>query len=1287
MSRRTALAHLFALLCWTCFLFVLGTGTASANCGSVGYGPGQGASSSVSQVGEQCRSTTVKASIVVAAAGGTATVAGTAVALAAGRSAAAEAAEEAAATEELAETVAEGGSRNRPAPAPTARADPELAARDTTAQPECEDPVDPITGDVIVRKTDVTLPGLLSLVVSRAHLSSYRSGGWFGPTWASTLDQRLELDGEGAALTLADGRILLYPLPEPDRPVLPVTGERLPLTWDGRPGGAMRVTDQDSGDVLEFAPPGAAASVPYVLPLRGISDRNGHRVDVDRTPDGAPTAMRHSGGYHLAVETAGGRITALSLAGTVLVRYGYDAAGHLTEVADSSGRPMRWSYDAEGRITGWADRNGTWYRYHYDAQGRCVRTEGSDGVQSGSFAYAPAHRTTVHTDARGHRTTYRYNRAHLVTEVIDPLGGTTRTDWDRQRRMTSRTDPLGRTTAFTYDAEGRPAAVVRPDGHAARTVHDARGLPVQVHAPDGALWQQAHDERGNLVAVTDPAGATTRLTRDAQGRPVALTDPLGATSRIRCDAAGLPVEITDPLGGTTRYERDAFGRVVTATDPVGAVTRFSWTPEGRLLRRTDPDGSEERWTYDAEGNTTAHTDASGATTTWTYGPFDRPVSCTRPDGSRLAVAYDAALRPVQVTDPQGLTWSYGYDPAGRLTTETDFDGRTQRYTFDAAARLTGRTNAAGQSVTYSYDILDNVTEVAGEAGRTSYAYDLGGRLRQASGPDGVIDLAYDACGRVTAETVDGRTLTTVRDAAGRPVGRTTPTGATTAYAYDPAGRVTSLTASGHVLRFGHDAAGRETRRGIGEAVALDQTWDPLGRLTGQTLTGSSGTVQSRGYRYGAGHRLVGIEDSATGPRSFELDPVGRITAVRAGDRTERYAYDAAGNQTDASWPDRRPGQEAAGPRTYQGTRVTSAGRIRYEYDAQGRLVLRRRTRLSHKPDTWRYEWDAEDRLTGVTTPDGTRWRYRYDPLGRRSAKERLDAAGAVVERVDFTWDGPLLVEQTTGRVVLTWDHDGVRPLAQTERITAADAPQQVVDERFFAIVTDLVGTPTELVDETGAVAWRALSTLWGATTWPPGSTAHTPLRFPGQYADPETGLHYNVFRYYDPETARYTSPDPLGLAPSPNPAAYVGNPLAACDPLGLEGCAAAEAPGGLYRRTSNTGPFKGLQVPMQKRVVLKTARAAGVDLSGVRIRINRQAELIGKGLYGHTTSDGRVITFYPDAFTSMEDLVRTIGHERTHVMQAQIYGEAPSTDVERVWERAAYDIEYQFWDYYNGRLG
>ncbi|MFH8612073.1 hypothetical protein ACH4D5_31770 [Streptomyces sp. NPDC018029] len=175
--------------------------------------------------------------------------------------------------------------------------------------------------------------------------------------------------------------------------------------------------------------------------------------------------------------------------------------------------------------------------------------------------------------------------------------------------------------------------------------------------------------------------------------------------------------------------------------------------------------------------------------------------------------------------------------------------------------------------------------------------------------------------------------------------------------------------------------------------------------------------------------------------SFDLDLTGRPRQVTAENWTEEYAYDAAGNQTQAQWPDEVHRREGRGERTYEGTRLLTAGRIRCEYDAAGRTVLRQKNRLSRKPDTWRYTWDAESRLTACRTPDGTLWTYTYDPLGRRTAKHRMtDDERSILHSVYFTWDGPRVVEQTdtATQTTLTWDYDAYRPLTQLERRTGLD---------------------------------------------------------------------------------------------------------------------------------------------------------------------------------------------------------------------------------------------------------
>lgn len=167
----------------------------------------------------------------------------------------------------------------------------------------------------------------------------------------------------------------------------------------------------------------------------------------------------------------------------------------------------------------------------------------------------------------------------------------------------------------------------------------------------------------------------------------------------------------------------------------------------------------------------------------------------------------------------------------------------------------------------------------------------------------------DRLGRVTSETTAGRVLTHAYDAVGRPVHRTTPSGAVTTYAYDAAGHRTLLTAGDHSLDFTHDAIGRETARRIDNTLTLYQSWDVAGRLREQHVTaGSTGLVHGRAYTYRSDGHLTGVHDHAAGPRTFDLDLAGRVT-------------------------------------------------------------LRQKTRLSRKPDTWRYTWDTEDHLTSVTTPD------------------------------------------------------------------------------------------------------------------------------------------------------------------------------------------------------------------------------------------------------------------------------------------------------------------------------
>jgi RHS repeat-associated protein len=1098
------------------------------------------------------------------------------------------------------------------------------------------DPVDLASGRMFLPQFDFALSGVLPLVFTRRTESGCTAGRFLGPAWTSTVDERLQIDAIGVLHVTADGLLIPYPHPAPGAPTSPESGTSRTLLAR-EPDGDYTLTDPDSGLVRRFtAPPGTEPGDDGTAWLERTEDLHGNWWAVDRGEDGLPLALVHSAGHRVKLTTADGLVTALSLAGAgedgadlPLMSYGYQD-GDLTTVTKPSGATTTFVYDVRHRVTAWIDSNNSRYDYLYDDRDRVIAEGGEAGHIQITLTYtepdpATGHRTTTLTTADGHATRHLVDRHSRVIATADPLGHTTRFRYDARGNVLSRTDPLGRTTSYSYD-EGRLVTVTRPDGSELRAVRGLLGLPTQFRGPDGTRWLQEFDERGNRTAVTDPAGSTTRYAYDDRGRLTTVTDALGATTTVRCDAAGLPVEVTDPAGATTRLERDALGRTVRITDPVGGITCLQWDADGNLARRTAPDGSTQSWTYDGEGNCLSHTDPAGGVSRFEYTHFDLPAARTRPDGTGYTFEHDTHLRLTQVTAPQGLTWSYEYDQAGRLISETDFDGRTLIYRYDAAGQLTARTDALGHVTSYTYNQLGQAVRKDAAGKVTTYTYDRAGRLLQAAGPDSEVAYVYDRRGRIKTELVDGRATNYAYDVLGRRVRRTTPTGAVTEYGYDTVGRPTRMSVDGREVAFTHDAAGRELERVFGSALTLASAWDEAGRLSAQHLTVNDRSLNHRRYSYRTDGHLASLSDELSGSRTFDLDTAGRVTAVHAQDWTEHYAYDTAGNQTEASWPASHPGHEATGPRTYTGTTLTRAGDVRFEYDALGRVVLRQKTRLSRKPDTWHYAWDAENRLTSVTTPDGTRWRYRYDPLGRRTAKQRLaDDGESIAEEIRFTWDGTTLCEQTVHTpdlphvIAFTWDHRGLAPLSQTERLLTPDDRQEEIDRRFFAIATDLVGTPTELIDESGHIAWRARRTLWGTTAWTRSSTAYTPLRFPGQYYDPETGLHYNLFRHYDPETGRYTSPDPLGLGPAPNPVTYVHNPFTICDPLGLSPYSRFKGLGWLTEKQLQRPSFRYQQLvtdqSYEQQWILPDGREVHID-GGPRDGWVTEAKWTGGDKYG-----------------------------------------------------------------------
>ena len=150
----------------------------------------------------------------------------------------------------------------------------------------------------------------------------------------------------------------------------------------------------------------------------------------------------------------------------------------------------------------------------------------------------------------------------------------------------------------------------------------------------------------------------------------------------------------------------------------------------------------------------------------------------------------------------------------------------------------------------------------------------------------------------------------------------------------------------------------------------------------------------------------------------------------------------------------------------------------------------------------------------------------------------------------------------------TMRHQPMRLLAQPSYTGAYDidqdplwthTPQALPIDVLAWYQCDHLGTPQELTDPTGQIAWSAQYNAWGEvkeqrSEWAQRQGLTNPIRFQGQYHDHETGLHYNRYRYYDPRAGRFISKDPISYAGGLNLYAYAPNPTGWVDALGLSSC-------------------------------------------------------------------------------------------------------------------------------------
>ncbi|HHV9114371.1 TPA: RHS repeat-associated core domain-containing protein, partial [Shigella flexneri] len=425
------------------------------------------------------------------------------------------------------------------------------------------------------------------------------------------------------------------------------------------------------------------------------------------------------------------------------------------------------------------------------------------------------------------------------------------------------------------------------------------------------------------------------------------------------------------------------------------------------------------------------------------------------------------------------------------------------------------------------------------------------RQRHETDAPEVIRFSYDRLGRMLSEETAQGILTHQYDKLGNRTATTFPDGRTQRHLYYGSGHLQQINLDREVIsEFTRDHLHREVLRSQGR-LSTRQLYDPGGRLKRrETYSGMRGVVPEtftdRQYSYSGEDELLKTRHSRRGETDYFYDPTGRITACRSEDEgyLASWQYDAAGNLLG-----RRAGERATAENSVVPfNRLMSYRGVHYRYDEFGRAVEK-----EGRSGTQSYRYDAEHRMVEVTTARGT-YRYVYDALGRRTEKQHISPDGKPYNRTKFLWDGMRLAQESrpegTGSLYIYRDQGSYEPLARVDK-AGKEGPNRIL---YFH--TDVNGAPEEMTDSDGKIVWETGYQVWGNTIQEKDhGGVEQNLRYQGQYLDRETGLHYNLHRYYDPDVGRFMVTDPIGLRGGLNLYSYAPNPLKYADPLGLTPCA------------------------------------------------------------------------------------------------------------------------------------
>lgn len=848
------------------------------------------------------------------------------------------------------------------------------------------------------------------------------------------------------------------------------------------------------------------------------------------------------------------------------------------------------------------EHNGNKTVNEYDERDNLIRQTFADG-SSTSTTYNEFSRPLRFVDEVGTVTIHEYDDFGNLTRKTEGLGTSaervTEYEYDQYGQMEvmrSVGDATTQTaeTIYTYDTNGNIETETDPMGNTEVYTHDVMGNVLTTLDRRQKLWTQTYDLAGNLRTETDPLDHRTEYIYDRTGKLSRQIDPALFEISYAYDARDNLLRETDHFGNVAHAEFNENDFLISTTDESDKSLSTDYDLTGRANRGVDGVGNEvlleyqnksisenggyfqvnkityptaERFLqYDRRSRLTQDIYLlNGAETlTWrsTYDPVGRPIRVTDPNGENIYINRDALGRPITVTEGIGADVSVALDDRGNAIELTNERDKVSLFAYDLNDRLTTEQLPLGQTRTYSYDANSNIERVVDSKDQAiGYEYDDANRLvvidhfANQSDSTPVVTVSYGYNSRDLLTSWDDGTVSASysHDELGRLLTETTdfgPFSLSIAYTYNDNGTIDTFTdADGTIYRYVYDQDNKPQALiipGVGTVAVSEFEWRAPKRIS---LPGGTTREIVRTGLLEA--ESITVRDSASNVLSeisITYDPMRNVDTKSDDFGINTYLYDENHRLTSATnseLPDftyelddssNRISENGSSEWVYDDNdRLTSTDTATFSYDLNGNLTERDESGV-----VTRYFYDVANRLIRVENAAGQAIvEYGYDPQDRRIWK---DVSGV---RTYFLYSEMGLVGEYAS------DGSQIRAYGyMPDGIWTTDPVYLKTDQGYAFYQNDELGTPRLLVDLNGTTVWSATFDPFGqATVFE--QAIENPLRFPGQYFDSETGLHYNWRRYYDPATGRYITSDPIGYEGGTNLYAYVdANPINRMDPTG-----------------------------------------------------------------------------------------------------------------------------------------